>query len=90
VIPYDEVLIELVLALGAALFLANALALFRRSSDAERAKTRTVARTRPGSPVRGNRSDTKRDLAQAPLGRSLLYMGIGLVVMIWALASLFS
>jgi hypothetical protein len=89
-IPYDEVLKELVLALGAALFLANALALFRRSSDAEKAKTRTVARTRPGSPVRGNGRDPKRDLAQAPLARTLLYMGIGLVVMIWSLASLFN
>ena len=74
-IPYDEVLKELVLALGAALFLANALALFRRSSDAEQAKTRTVARNRPGSPVRGNRSDTKRDLAQAPLGRTVALHG---------------
>ena len=47
---YDEVLKELVLALGAALFLGNLLALFRRGSDAEKAKTRTVARTRPGEP----------------------------------------
>ena len=38
-VPYDEVLKELVLALGAALFLGNVLALFRRGSDAEKAKT---------------------------------------------------
>jgi hypothetical protein len=90
VIPYDDVLKELVLALGAALFLANLLALVRRRSDAERAKERTVARSRPGSPVRGNGRQTTRDLAQAPLARTLTYMGIGLVVMIWALASIFS
>jgi hypothetical protein len=88
VIPYDDVLKELVLALGAALFFANVLALVRRSSDGERAKTRTVARSRPGSPVRGNGRQGSGDLAQAPLARTLTYMGIGLVVMVWALASL--
>ena len=34
-IPYDQVLKELVLALGAALFLANAFALIRRRADAD-------------------------------------------------------
>ncbi len=84
-IPYDDVLKELVLALGAALFLANAYALFRRRSDAERSKTPVVAKNRPGSPVRGNR----RDLSQAPIARTVTYMVIGLVVMIWAFASIF-
>jgi hypothetical protein len=88
VIPYDEVLKELVLALGAALFGANALALYRRRSDAERARHRAVARSRPGSPVRGNGRDAKRDLAQAPLARTVTYMLIGFVVMVWALASI--
>ena len=86
---YDEVLKELVLALGAALFLGNLLALFRRGSDAEKAKTRTVARTRPGEPgPRQPASPANRDLAQAPVARSVSYMAIGLVVMIWALASI--
>ena len=85
---YDEVLKELVLALGAALFLGNLLALFRRGADAEKAKTRTVARTRPGSPVRGTGTPGNRDLAQAPVARSVSYMAIGLVVMIWAIASI--
>ncbi len=67
---YDEVLKELVLALGAALFLGNLLALFRRRTDAEKAKTRTVARTRPGSPVRGTGEPGNRDLAQAPIART--------------------
>jgi hypothetical protein len=90
VIPYDEVLKELVLALGAALFLANAYALVRRRADAERAKTGTVAKARPGSPVRGNRPDQPRDLAQAPVARTLTYMLVGLVVMVWALATMLS
>ena len=70
---YDEVMRELVLALGAALFLANALALVRRRSDA--------SRTTP----RGNDS---ADLAQAPLARTVTYMLIGFVVAAWALASI--
>jgi hypothetical protein len=88
-VNYDDILKELVFALGAALFLANAFALYRRRDDAERAKTRSVAKNRPGSPVRGYGKDTKRDLAQAPVGRTVTYMVIGLVVMIWAFASIF-
>ena len=80
---YDSVLRELVAALGAALFFANVLALYRRRSDAEVAAQRTIATRRPGSPVRGySRSDGPRDLPQAPLARTVLYMVIGFVVMI--------
>ncbi|MDQ1510897.1 MAG: hypothetical protein QOG50_2741 [Actinomycetota bacterium] len=70
---YDEVMRELVLALGGALFLANALALVRRRSDASRAAPH------------GNDS---ADLAQAPLARTVTYMLIGLIVAAWALASI--
>lgn len=88
---YDEVLRELVTALGAALFVANARALIRRKADAEVAVRRTVARSRPGSPVRGYRRDAEGgDLVQAPIIRSILYLVIGLVVMIWGIASLVS
>lgn len=69
---YDEVMRELVLALGGALFFANALALYRRRSNL------------PG-PSHGNDAT---DLAQAPLARSVTYMLIGLIVAIWALASI--
>lgn len=86
---YDDVLRELVLALGAALFLANAFALARRRRDRRLAVERTVARARPGSPVRGyRRDDDVHDLPQAPLGRTILYLVIGFVVMISALASI--
>jgi hypothetical protein len=88
---YDEVLRELVTALGAALFVANLVALVRRRSDARRAAQRTVARSRPGSPVRGNRRDEDNtDLPQAPLARTITYLVIGFVVMIWGIASLVS
>jgi hypothetical protein len=88
---YDEVLLELLTALGAALFVANAKALARRRVDAEVAARRTVARSRPGSPVRGNRrTGEPTDLVQAPVLRSVLYLSIGLIVMIWGIASLVS
>jgi hypothetical protein len=89
---YGEVLQELVVALGGALFVANVLALYRRRNDAAEANRRTVARARAGSPVRGYRRDAKpdgtRDLSQAPVARSVLYAVIGFVVMAWGIASL--
>jgi len=88
---YDEVLRELLTALGAALFVANLFALVRRRSDARRSAQRTVARARPGSPVRGHkRTEARTDLPQAPLARTVTYLVIGFVVMIWGIASLAS
>ena len=88
---YDEVLKEIVVGLGAALFVANAWALARRRIDAEVANKRTVSGARAGSPVRGYRHRGEQtDLVQAPVARSVLYLVIGLVVMIWGIASLVS
>ena len=53
---YDSVMRELVFALGAALFVANVYALYRRRADSQAAAHRTIARSRAGSPVRGPRS----------------------------------
>ena len=69
---YDEVMRELVLALGGALFLANGLALVRRRSDSSRSESH----------------GSSADLAQAPLARTVTYMLIGLIVAVWALASI--
>ncbi len=85
---YDEVLRELVAALGAALFVANALALYRRRADARAAEKRMIVRNRPGSPVRGYKRNDNTDLAQAPLVRTVTYMLIGFVVMIAGLGAL--
>ena len=89
---YDQVLRELVFALGGALFVANLLAIVRRRRDAEAAAKRTVARARPGSPVRGYQQtkDAPTDLPQAPLARSVIYMLVGFVVMVWGIASIAS
>ncbi|HET9730390.1 MAG TPA: hypothetical protein VFR41_13245 [Acidimicrobiia bacterium] len=86
---YDGVMRELVFALGAAMFVANAYALYHRKADATRAAQRTVARSRPGSPVRGNRrTNENRDLAQAPLARTVTYMLIGFIVMVAGLGAM--
>jgi hypothetical protein len=86
---YDGVLRELVAALGAALFFGNLWALYRRRADAQIASQRTVARNRPGSPVRGyRRSDANADLPQAPLARTITYMVIGFVVMVAGLGAM--
>jgi hypothetical protein len=86
---YDDVMRELVVALGAALFVANVYALLKRHSDADRIGATTVARARPGSPVRGQANPAaKKDLAQAPVGRTLLYAAIGFLVMIAGIASI--
>ena len=85
---YDEVLRELVAAIGAALFLGNAIALYRRRADTQAAAKRTVARSRPGSPVRGYRRTDNTDLPQAPLARTVTYLLIGFVVMVAGLGAL--
>ena len=78
---YDEVLREMVLALGAALFLANAFALVRRRADARQEATGGRSRDR-------SLGDDDTDLSQAPLARTVTYMLIGLIVALWALASI--
>jgi hypothetical protein len=86
---YTEVLLELMVALGAALFVANGFALIRRRSDRQRAAKEAVVRARPGSPVRGQtRVATTGNLAEAPFGRTILYMALGFIVAIAALAAL--
>jgi len=50
-----------------------------------------VARARPGSPVRSQANPSaKRELAQAPVGRTIVYMVLGFVIMVAGIASLTS
>ena len=81
---YDEVMRELVLALGGALFCANAFALVRRRADARQA----AAGARGAARRTAHPEADERDLAQAPIARTIAYMLIGLVVAVWALASI--
>jgi hypothetical protein len=86
---YDSVMRELVFALGAALFVANAFALYRRRVDERAATQRTVARNRAGSPVRGyKRTGESTDLPKAPLARTVTYLVIGFVVMVAGLGAM--
>lgn len=88
---YGDVLLELLTALGAALFVANAFALIRRRGDRARAAKEAVKRARPGSPVRAQvRVATTGSLPQAPIGRTVAYMVLGFVVFIWGIASITS
>jgi hypothetical protein len=70
---YDDVLRELVAAVGAALFVGNLIALVRRRSDSRRA------------PVTGSGGDT---LPEAPLTRTVVYLLIGFVVMVAGIAAM--
>ena len=86
---YDEILRELLTAVGAALFVANLWALLRRHRDADRVSATTVARARPGSPVRNQANPSaKRELAQAPIARTITYMVLGFVVMVSGIAAI--
>ena len=84
---YDSVMRELLFALGAALFFANAYALYRRRADAQ-AASRRIAHTRAGSPVRGYKRSASGDLAQAPIARTVVYLVIGFAVMIAGLGAM--
>jgi hypothetical protein len=69
---YDEVLRELITAVGAALFVGNLIALVRRRSD----RARVPATREP---------DT---LPQAPVTRTVFYLVIGFVVMVAGIAAI--
>ncbi|MBM3671446.1 MAG: hypothetical protein FJW86_04585 [Actinobacteria bacterium] len=88
---YGDVLLELITATGAALFAANAFALFKRRGDRQRAAREAVQRARPGSPVRGQvKVATTGTLSEVPVGRSVAYMLLGLLVFLWGLATITS
>ena len=86
---YGEVMQELVVALGAALLLANVIALVKRRADKDSAAQKKAHKSRPGSPVkRMGQADRHGDLAVAPLARTVTYALVGLVVMLWGVATI--
>jgi len=87
---YDDVLREIVAAVGAALFLGNLIALLRRRSDRRRASERAGARGRSGSQARskGAAARDRDTLPAAPLTRTVLYLVIGFVVMVAGIAAM--
>jgi hypothetical protein len=87
---YGEVLLELLTALGAALFAANGYALIRRRRDRREAARAAVVRSRPGSPVRKQVQQSRGTLAEAPVARTITFMVLGLFVAICGIAALTS
>jgi hypothetical protein len=86
---YDEVLRELIVALGAALALGNGLALVRRRRDAQ-ARARAGVRStkaKGSSRARGGRTATG-ELVQAPVARSVAFLVLGLVMVVAGLAAI--
>ncbi|HEX4777288.1 MAG TPA: hypothetical protein VFW74_10995, partial [Acidimicrobiia bacterium] len=87
---YDEVLRELLAAVGAAMFFGNLYALFRRRADARELAARAPSRGRRASargPVpKGRPANRSRgepgDLPQAPVARTLVYVVLGFVMMV--------
>ncbi|HEY4410686.1 MAG TPA: hypothetical protein VGO87_12455 [Acidimicrobiia bacterium] len=71
---YDEVLRELLVAMGGALFVGNLMALLRRRAPA----AARAPRSEEDGPA----------LAEAPLARTVTYLVIGFVVAFWGIASL--
>ena len=69
---YDEVLRELLVAMGAALFVGNLMALLRRRA--------AVAPNEVG--------EDGEALQRAPVARTVAYMAMGFVIAFWGLASL--
>ena len=86
---YDQVLRELVLALGAALFFGNLVALARRRADAnERARSgRRSTKAKGSSRARSGRTTTG-ELVQAPVTRSVVFLVLGFVMMVAGIAAL--
>jgi len=72
---YDEVLRELLVAMGAALFVGNLMALLRRR-----------AAVSPGEA--GEAGEVGDALPRAPVVRTVTYMVMGFVIAFWGLASL--
>ncbi|MGH8998003.1 MAG: hypothetical protein ACRDY7_01275 [Acidimicrobiia bacterium] len=68
---YDEVMRELLVALGAALFVGNLVALTRRRRPPARVAAQSEG---PLEPV--------------PLARTVTYIVVGFVVMLWGIASI--
>jgi hypothetical protein len=88
---YDEVMRQLVVALGAALLLGNVVALVRRSRDAADRGVRGGARNakvKGSSRVVATGRTRQGELVQAPVARSVTFAVLGFVMMVAGIAAL--
>ena len=72
---YDEVLRELLVAMGAALFVGNLMALLRRRAAVASNET-------------GETGEDGEALQRAPVARTVTYLVMGFVIAFWGRASL--
>jgi len=86
---YDEVMRELFAAIGAAMFFGNLVALLRRRADSARraASGRRNRLAKGSSRAHGDHAET-RELVQAPVARSLVFLVLGFVMMVAGVAAL--
>jgi len=88
---YDQVLRELVVALGAALFVGNALAMLRRRRDQATRAVPAGARStkaKGASRRRATGRTEEGELVAAPRVRSALFAALGFVMMVAGIAAL--
>lgn len=88
---YDDVMRELVVALGAALFFANAFALLRRRRDATARSGGSGARSakaKGSSRVSTTGRTREGELVQAPVTRTVAFAVLGFVMMVAGLAAI--
>jgi hypothetical protein len=90
---YDEVMRELIAAMGAALFVANVVVLLRRRRDVEVRGGRGGARSvkvKGSSRVAATGRTRQGEFVQAPLARTVAFATLGFVMMIAGIAALVS
>jgi hypothetical protein len=90
---YDEVMRELIAAIGAALLVANLIALARRKSDADARGAGSGARSmkaKGSSRVAATGRTRGGELVQAPVGRSVAFAVLGFVMLVAGIAALAS
>lgn len=88
---YDEVMRELIAAIGAALLVANLIALARRRSDTRARGARSGARNakvKGSSRVHSTGRTVDGELVQAPVGRSVAFAALGFVMLVAGIAAL--
>lgn len=79
---YIEVMKELIVAFGAALVIGNVLAIVRRRPP------EPTESTGPNQSTGSTGSTEAPTLTRAPLGRSLVFVALGTLMVVWGLASL--
>ncbi len=88
---YDEVMRELIAAIGAALLIANLIALARRPRDAQVRGARSGARSakvKGSSRVQATGRTRQGELVQAPVARSVVFAILGFVMLVAGIAAL--